>query len=235
MKKVRVLSLDGGGMRGIIPATVVEYIEKKLQEKTKNNNVRIADYFDIIVGTSTGGILTCFYLAPNENGGENEPNAKYTASQALEFYSEKGYDIFNKSKHKSWFGFRQLFNSTQYKPQAIEKIFSDTLGNLQLTDLLKQCLVTTYNIESKTSFFFSNKENEEKKRAFYVRDVVRSTSAAPTYFPPAEITNLATNTKMINIDGGVFALAQRGGGELRHLQSGGCPSLLRAYPPFRRR
>jgi len=205
MAKVRVLSLDGGGMRGIIPATVMEYVEKKLQEKTKNPNVRIADYFDIIVGTSTGGILSCFYLTPSDSNEKDKPNAKYTASKALEFYSEKGYSIFNKSKHKSWFGFRQLFNSTQYKPQVIENIFREEFGDIKLTDLLKQCLVTTYNIESKSSFFFSNKENEDKKRSFYVRDVVRSTSAAPTYFPPAEITNLATKQKMINIDGGVFA------------------------------
>lgn len=205
MKKVRVLSLDGGGMRGIIPATVMEYIEKKLQEKTENPNARIADYFDIIVGTSTGGILSCFYLTPNPAKGKNLPNAKYTAAQALEFYSEKGYSIFNKSKHKSWLGFRQLVNSTQYKPEVIEAIFKEEFGNLKLTDLLRKCLVTTYNIENKSSFFFSNKEGEDKKRSFYVRDVVRSTSAAPTYFPPAEITNLATNKKMINIDGGVFA------------------------------
>jgi patatin-like phospholipase/acyl hydrolase len=163
MKRVRVLSLDGGGMRGLIPATVMEYVENKLIEKTKNKNARIADYFDIIVGTSTGGILSCFYLTPNPNKEKDTPSAKYTASQALEFYSQKGYSIFNKSKHKSWFGLRQLINSTQYKPQVIEEIFKEEFKDLKLTDLLKQCLVTTYNIENKSSFFFSNKENETKK------------------------------------------------------------------------
>ena len=205
MKKVRILSLDGGGMRGIIPATIVEYIENKLIEKTKNPNARIADYFDIIVGTSTGGILSCFYLTPNPEKGKNLPNAKYTAAQALEFYSKKGYSIFNKSKRKSWFGFRQLVNSTQYKPQIIENIFKEEFGNLKMNELLKPCTVTTYDMASKSSFFFSSKETEKKKRDFYVRDVVRSTSAAPTYFSPAKIKNLATNKKMVNIDGGVFA------------------------------
>ena len=203
--KVRILSLDGGGIRGIIPATVVEYIENKLIELTKNKNARIADYFDMIIGTSTGGILSCFYLTPNKSTEKNKPSSKYPASKALEFYSQKGYDIFNKSKNKSWFGLRQLVNATQYNPNTIEQIFKETFGDLKLSEMLKPCTVTTYNMVSKSAFFFSSIENKDKKRDFYVRDVVRSTSAAPTYFPPAKIKNLITNTEMINIDGGVFA------------------------------
>ena len=87
-KKVRILSLDGGGIRGIIPATVLEYVEKQLIEKTNNSNARLADFFDIIVGTSTGGILACFYLTPNPNS--TKPGSKYIASEALELYSKKG-------------------------------------------------------------------------------------------------------------------------------------------------
>ena len=64
MKKVRILSLDGGGIRGIIPAKIVTYIEKEIQNETKNENARIADYFDMVVGTSTGGLLGCFYFLP---------------------------------------------------------------------------------------------------------------------------------------------------------------------------
>jgi len=64
--KLRILSLDGGGIRGIIPATIVVEIEKRLQEKTGNSSARISDYFDLIAGTSTGGILTALYLAPSD-------------------------------------------------------------------------------------------------------------------------------------------------------------------------
>jgi uncharacterized protein len=67
MRKARILSLDGGGMRGIIPATVLEYVENKIIELTKNPNARIADYFDMVAGTSTGGILCAFYLTPNSS------------------------------------------------------------------------------------------------------------------------------------------------------------------------
>ncbi len=205
MKKVRILSLDGGGIRGIIPATVLEYIEKRLIEITKNPNARIADIFDIIVGTSTGGILTCFYLTPNPINSENSPISKYTASQALEFYSEKGFSIFNASKRKSWLGLRQLISADEYRPTKLEDIFREEFGELKMSELLKPCIVTTYDLFMKSSFFFSSKEPKEKKREFYVRDVVRSTSAAPTYFPPATIKNLITGQQMVNIDGGVYA------------------------------
>ena len=64
-------------MRGIIPATVLQYVEDQIIKKTGNPNARIADYFDFIAGTSTGGILTAFYLTPNLKAGENDPKSKY--------------------------------------------------------------------------------------------------------------------------------------------------------------
>lgn len=204
-KKVRILSLDGGGIRGVIPATVMQYVEQKLVEITKDPNARIADYFDMIVGTSTGGILACYYLAPS--GSTEGPVSKYTAEQALSIYAARGGEIFNEAKKKSWFGVRQLFNATRFSPDNIEKIFKEVFGDLQLQELLKPCIVTTYNMHSGESVFFNSRESADKveSRRYYVRDVVRSTSAAPTYFPPAQISNLATGQKMVNIDGGVFA------------------------------
>jgi len=204
-KKVRILSLDGGGMRGIIPATVLEYLEKKLIEKSGNPNARIADYFDMIVGTSTGGILGCFYLTPNPSNGNGKPSSKYSASEAIKFYTEQGKLIFNDSKKHSWFGARQIFNATRFTPDNLEKIFRKEFGEMKFNQLLKPCIVTTYDMYKQSSFFFNSREEPAKNREFYLRDVVRSTSAAPTYFPPAVILNLKTGQRMVNIDGGVFA------------------------------
>tara|TARA_R110002073_G_scaffold108336_9_gene243689 strand:+ start:119362 stop:120426 length:1065 start_codon:yes stop_codon:yes gene_type:complete len=205
MKKVRILSLDGGGMRGIIPATVLEYVEKKIIEKTGNPDARLADYFDFVAGTSTGGILSAFYLTPAKVNNDG-PSSRFKASEALEFYSKDGYKIFNESKKWSWFGLRQLFNAAKYSPKELERILQEQFNNLKLSDLLKPCIITTYDMSSKSSFFFSSREPVAKQREFYVKDVLRSTSAAPTYFPPAFIHNLKTLDKtMVNIDGGVFA------------------------------
>ncbi|WP_332956228.1 patatin-like phospholipase family protein [Microcoleus sp. AR_TQ3_B6] len=60
-----MFSLYGGGIRGIIAGQVVVRIESKPQQKSGNPDARIADYFDLIAGTSAGGILTCIYLCPD--------------------------------------------------------------------------------------------------------------------------------------------------------------------------
>src|ERR1043165_3733449 len=60
----RILSIDGGGIRGIIPGMVLAYLESSLQKKSNNKNARIADYFDFVAGTSTGGILSCALRIP---------------------------------------------------------------------------------------------------------------------------------------------------------------------------
>lgn len=207
-KKVRILSLDGGGIRGIIPATIVEYIESEIRRK-EGDDKRIADYFDMIVGTSTGGLLSCFYLTPNPDG--DVPSTKFEASQALDFYVNDGVNIFNNSKYFSWFGLRQLFNAVKYNPKELEKILDENFKENMLHDLLKPCTLTTYNLDKKRAFFLRSEDNTGKNRAFKVKDAMRSTSAAPTYFPPTKIKNHSKelnerDTKyMHNIDGGVFA------------------------------
>lgn len=202
-KKVRILSLDGGGIRGIIPATIIKYAEEYLQKKAPGTS--IADHFDFIAGTSTGGILTGIYLTP-EDGNRNK--AKYSAADALDFYVKEGYNIFNASKISGWKRLWGLRNATEFSPRNLENLLKDKFGNLLVSELMKPCLITTYNMNNKSSFFFTSTE-DTTEREFYVRDVLRSTSAAPTYFPPAKIKNIVSDnpklTDMINLDGGVFA------------------------------
>mgnify|MGYP001184401908 CR=1 FL=1 len=202
-KKVRILSLDGGGIRGIIPAYVIKYAEEYLQKKAPGTT--ISDHFDLIAGTSTGGILSALYLTPE---GENKKKAKYSAKDALDFYVKEGYNIFNASKISSWKRLGGLRNATEFSPRNLENLLEDKFGNLLISELIKPCLVTTYDMNNNSPFFFTSIE-DTSKREFFVRDVLRSTSAAPTYFPPAKIKNIASNdpksSDMINLDGGVFA------------------------------
>jgi patatin-like phospholipase/acyl hydrolase len=206
MKKVRILALDGGGIRGIVPATIMQYVESELQRKTKDKNAKIADYFDLIAGTSTGGILSCIYLAPDTN---NKP--RFTATEALEFYSKEGGRIFTASKVPAWKRIWGLSNATGFSAKNIEGLFKEKFVDLKMSELLKPCLITTYNMATRSSFFFTSNE-DPTKREFFVRDVTRSTSAAPTYFAPAKVKNIAPDpvkdkdpVAMVNIDGGVFA------------------------------
>ena len=60
----RILSIDGGGIRGILPGQLIAALEEKIQKRTGNPDARISDYFDLIAGTSTGGIRLIFSLLP---------------------------------------------------------------------------------------------------------------------------------------------------------------------------
>jgi patatin-like phospholipase/acyl hydrolase len=205
-KKVRILSLDGGGIRGIIPATIMKYAEEYLQKKAPGTT--ISDHFDFIAGTSTGGILTGLYLAPQDG---DKSKAKFSASDALDFYVNEGYHIFNASKISGWKRLWGLRNATEFSPRNLEKLLKDKFEELKISEFIKPCLITTYNMNNKSAYFFTSMEDTDK-REFFVRDVLRSTSAAPTYFPPAKIKNIAKGAQkdqesvhMINLDGGVFA------------------------------
>ncbi|HTB32442.1 MAG TPA: patatin-like phospholipase family protein, partial [Bacteroidia bacterium] len=90
-KTIKILSIDGGGIRGVLPATFLSALEEKLQETTGDKDFRLAQYFDLIAGTSTGGLLACMYLTPDDN---NALIPKYTARQALEFYFGYGDSAF---------------------------------------------------------------------------------------------------------------------------------------------
>ncbi|KAJ0800493.1 putative patatin-like phospholipase domain, Acyl transferase/acyl hydrolase/lysophospholipase [Helianthus annuus] len=85
---ITVLSIDGGGVRGLIPAVILEFLEAKLQEKD-GKDARIADYFDIIAGTSTGGLITAMLTAPNE-----ERRPLFSAQDIKEFYLKTCPKIF---------------------------------------------------------------------------------------------------------------------------------------------
>jgi uncharacterized protein len=172
-----------------------------LQVKTNNPQARIADYFDMIAGTSTGGILTCAYLMPDKN---NATRPRYTAKEAVDFYLENGGAIFSTSTYQF---FRSLGGITdeRYSEKPIEAALQRYFGDTLLSELLKPCLVTAYDVyESKAHFFRKHLAEESEGRNYLVREAARATSAAPTYFEAAKITSTSQITYPL-IDGGVFA------------------------------
>lgn len=208
--KVCILSIDGGGIRGILPGVIIEYIESRLQERTNNPEARISDFFDLIAGTSTGGILSCLYLTPNENG-----RPKYSAAEAVDLYLKNGGQIFSES---FWQKITNPFaaRKAKYSPSNLEKILKKYLGDVMLSEALKPCLITSYEIFQRKSVFFNAtdtrlsfnnatpKEKQNELRNFKLRDIARSTSAAPTYFPPASIES-KSGAPYYLVDGGTFA------------------------------
>jgi predicted acylesterase/phospholipase RssA len=196
----RILSIDGGGIRGIIPALVLQHLEGR-------TGARIADLFHMVAGTSTGGLLGAGLSVPGDGR-----IPKNTAADLAGLYRDRGEEIFDRS---FWHGFGSLGGTVdeKYEARNLEDILEEQLGDAKLSDAIPDLLVTSYHIEDrKPTFFKSWKARGEflrqgetaQDREFFLRDVVRATSAAPTYFEPALVEN-ASGTKFPLVDGGVFA------------------------------
>ncbi len=201
-EKVHLLTLDGGGIRGIIPASILAHLETRLQVASKNPEIRIADCFDLIAGTSTGGILTCLYLTPDEN---NPGRPKYTAAQIRDFYREYGPSLFRKSLGYKIISGLGLFRS-RYSEKALYSFSRKLMGNTYSSEVVKDFLVTSYDLSMRKALFFSkyNIRKHGKAADYKLVDIARATSAAPTYFSPARIFARDATSRHL-VDGGVFA------------------------------
>jgi uncharacterized protein len=122
-KKVTILSIDGGGIRGIIPGVILQCLEEKLQKKTKTN-LFIGDFFDFVAGTSTGGILASIYLIPNTHN-----RAKHSAKEALNLYLKNGEDIFHSTIWDKVHRADGLIDE-RYSSQALEKHLAEFFKNI---------------------------------------------------------------------------------------------------------
>lgn len=188
-----ILSIDGGGIRGIIPALVLAEIEKRTDRP-------IAELFDLIAGTSTGGILALGLTVPGD-----EDTSRYSASDLVEFYDEEGGDIFQKS---GWDTYRkaQSFFDEKYDADAIERILQNKFGSASLSDASTPVLVPAYEIEQRRPYFFkSHRAKESSERDILMWKAARATSAAPTYFEPFKINIEGPLEYLALIDGGVYA------------------------------
>ncbi len=174
---IRILSIDGGGIRGIIPALLLA----KIEEVTGK---RIYELFDFFAGTSTGGILSLLLNRP-------EP---FPAGELIKIYTEDGSEkIFKKHWYTSA---NYLFKGEKYDRKGIESVLSEKLEKYCLKDTLKPVLIPSYEMESRNTVFFSS--YDDRYQDLYLKDVARATSAAPTYFEPYKIEGQGTF-----IDGGV--------------------------------
>lgn len=189
----RILSIDGGGMKGIVSAILLKSLEEKLQFYSNNENARIADYFDLIAGTSTGAILAALYLYPTAQG-----ESKYSAKEVLDFYLDFGKEVFK----------RQFFYPVigpKYTNKSLKKLLERYFGDTTLGELKKPCLLAAYDTTKRAAVFFNTvSSRKDQKRNYLLRDAILASTAAPTYFAPS---CLRVKKQCYNclIDGGVVA------------------------------
>lgn len=207
-----ILAVDGGGIRGLIPALILEDLERRLAARGKTEPLH--RYFDLVVGTSTGGIIAAGLTAP----GRGDPRAPaMSAGELADLYRRNGPDIFDRELFRN---IHQVFQELsiekifqeKYGAEALEALLADHLGESQMRQALTNVVITAYDItERRTAWLRGgpdiNARNDSKGIAhdFFFRDAARATSAAPTYFEPARIPNIASGESLTLIDGGVFA------------------------------
>ncbi|MDR2978177.1 MAG: patatin-like phospholipase family protein [Rickettsiales bacterium] len=182
-----ILSVDGGGIRGIIPAIILVEIEKRARKP-------ISQIFDLMAGTSTGGIIVTGLCKKDER-----ENPQYSANDLIELYREYGPYIFKSSLFRrsilSW------FNCAQYPYENIESILEKYFGDDILKNTLSKVLITSYDIHNNCPFFL--KSWREDRNFIKLKDALRATTAAPTYFAPKYLE--VDQERRVLVDGGVLA------------------------------
>lgn len=200
MGHYNILSLDGGGIRGIMTTHILSWIEKRFQEIADNPSARLIDFFDFFVGTSTGGLMIACYLMPDQDG----EKPFFSAQDVESLYLSTGDEIFSLSLWQKIIRGHGM-TSAKYPAESIEKVLNKHFGDMQLNQLLKPCLITAYDLASNKKLLFrQHRAKKQDQENFYLRDVCRAATSAPTYFPPAAIQSLGKR-KHLCVDGGVYA------------------------------
>jgi uncharacterized protein len=191
---VKALCIDGGGIRGLIPALVLAEIERRTGRRT-------AEMVDFVAGTSTGGILAC---ALTRRGPDGRP--LFTAEELAAIYVEEGPRIFRRSLLKRIFSVGGWIDE-RYEDDGLDAALERYLGDALLSDALTDVLVTAYDIHDRFAFFFrSQRARNDPAYDFPLVQVARATSAAPSYFEPAQVTDRSGARTYPLIDGGVYAV-----------------------------
>ncbi len=187
-----ILCIDGGGMRGIIPVIYLKKLEKEIQNSTGGNS--LDSYFDLIAGTSTGGLITLALTCPSSFGYKICNNApQVDLDDLLDLYKTMGKEIFP-SASKSTTVFR-YFTSTKYPETGIETLLEKWFEDSLMGQATVPTLVMSYDLFCGEPVAIRSYQ----ERSFLVRDAGRATSAAPTYFTP-----LVKDGQLL-VDGGVVA------------------------------
>jgi patatin-like phospholipase/acyl hydrolase len=187
-KSFRILSIDGGGIKGLYSAIVLSVLEKKF-------NFKSSEHFDLICGTSTGGIIALGLAAGK------------SAEEIKEFYLKHGNEIF---PSKNWFQrtskfMKSIFFKSKYKNDVLKKRLSELYGENTKLDDSKCCVcIPVVDISDFRGVVIKTTHDKELTRPdgkLFMTDIALATSAAPTFFP---ISSLSGISKNFVVDGGIW-------------------------------
>lgn len=177
--RFQILSLDGGGLKGILSAAVLANWEEDL-------GICVADHFDLIAGTSTGGLIALGL------------GARVSPAEIVRFYAEQGPRVFGGPRAMRFA--LGLFRA-RYNSRALQRAVNEVFGDLTLAQSKSRLVIPAFSLDEGTVHIFKTRHHERFTRDYRNRmaDVALATSAAPTYLPAFQLGHA------LLIDGGVWA------------------------------
>ena len=220
-RPIRILAIDGGGIRGLVPARILAALEKRAGRRT-------GDLFDCIAGTSTGGIIA---IGMSVRAADGSP--AHGADEVVALYRDRGDEIFlgtgdddttvelfglghaarlrragealaeSGQRLTSVLGINPRFEgNARYSPRGLERILVEYLGSSMLHATVPDIVIPSYDLRHREVVVFTTRGARSDPRLDIPLAVVaRATSAAPTYFPPIE--HAFDGRSRLLIDGGV--------------------------------
>jgi predicted acylesterase/phospholipase RssA len=191
-----ILSIDGGGIRGLIPALIVQELERRLTPEGEPR-ANLADYFDLFVGTSTGGLIALGLTAVDEETKE----LLMDGAALAQIYRDRdeGQAIFQRSttqKLLSGFGWLR----PKHSDRKLEQVLKSHFGNTRLAGARREVVAVAYDMTKRRPHFFKRyRAREGGARDSTMVEAAMATSCGPTYFPSYKVNDDAM------VDGGVFA------------------------------
>jgi uncharacterized protein len=189
----KLLSLDGGGIRGALSIEILAEIERLLRERSGKHDLVLSDYFDYVAGTSTGAIIaTCISIG-------------MPVAELRTFYEKSGPEMFDRSNILNRLRFK-------YEDEPLARMLQDVIGRDTLlgSDKLRTLLLlimrnattdSPWPISSNPRAKYADPKRPDSNLKFPLWQLVRASTAAPTYFPP-EVIDVGEN-RFIFVDGGV--------------------------------
>jgi predicted acylesterase/phospholipase RssA len=180
VKTYRILSIDGGGIKGVFPASLLAAVEKALAGP-------VGSYFDLIAGTSTGGIIALGL------------GLGFRAAELLEFYETLGPQVFGGNRAKLWL---RHWGLSKYDSAPLRRALEGKFGTRRIGDSLTRLVIPSMNVETGKVYIYKTAHHPHLETDYRVPAVeaAMATASAPTYFP----THLSSSGVPL-IDGGVWA------------------------------
>jgi patatin-like phospholipase/acyl hydrolase len=206
---IRILSIDGGGIRGLIPAILLRELAGRLARLYGRRPIH--SYFDLIGGTSAGGLIALGLTLPKlgtqiRSLSRTEP--AIDLDRLVGFFEHDGDRVFQRGRFNRLHNLKQAF-AEKYDSGPIERILDEIFGDATVADALTNLLITAYDTEKRAPHFFKKRPRRghwKHDLDFAMKDAARATTAAPTFFEPAYIIpSSSPNQAFCLVDGGVFA------------------------------